>query len=540
MTPRLALAALAAALLPACSLAPAVQAPRTVAQMPAAFDQADTLTTYAPQRWWAGFESPVLDRLVDSTLAGNLDLAEAVARVDQAVASARVARSALFPSLSATGSGSYQTQSAGSNVFGGAAGGGGAPGGGGGDGGGGDPNGGGGDGGGGDPNGGAGGGQEPQAPDRFAFEQYSVGLGLAYELDFWGRVRNDTRAAYADAAAAAADLQTARLTVAAQTISTFFEVVDLRQRIAITLDQIDLLAERADLTEQRYARGLVGSFELYSILQTLRTTQAGLPSLEADLTDAESRLALLAGRYAGDLDDLLPLRLDPVLPLEPVPPGLPSDLLLQRPDVRAAAYRFEAARFRIGARRAELLPSLALSANLGLQALEPQGLVDLENWSASLAGNLTAPLFQGGRLRANVSAAEAVYAQQAAAYARTVLTAYREVHAALERHQEERQRFRFLLEQLAEAERQQQVQARRFARGIGEYTAVLDAERNVLTVRTSLATAGRAAALARLGVYRALGGGWTDGAPAPTVDLVDADLVYPDADELPPSEVDLD
>ncbi|MEL6772803.1 MAG: TolC family protein [Bacteroidota bacterium] len=495
-----------------CSFAPASRAPESVAALPTAFAEAETLAVYDPQAWWTGFEDPVLNRLVDSTLTGNLDLAEAITRVDQAAAQARIARAALFPGLNGTGSGSYQNQSATNNQFSAFQGGGGEEG----------------EGGEGAPPGGEAG---PAPPDRLAFEQYSVALAASYEFDFWGRIRNDTRAAYASAAAAAADLQTARLGVIATVVSTYFEVVDLRRRIVLTLATVDLLAERVELTEERYTRGLVTSFELYRILQDYRTTQASLPLLETDLTDAEGRLAVLTGRYAGRLGPLLPDTLSPRLALDPVPPGQPSDLLLQRPDVRAAAYRFEAARYTVGARKAALLPTVSLSAQLGIQGLEPADLVDLDNWFSSLTANLTAPLFQGGRLRANVSAAEAAYVQQAAVYGRTVLTAFQEVESALERYEEERQRFDFLRSQLDDARAQDALQTERFEQGIGDYTAVLDAQRNRLGVLTSLSGARRAVALARLGVYRTLGGDWVAEPPTPTVDLADESVILPEGED---------
>lgn len=493
-----------------CSFAPASRAPEPVAQLPPDFAEAETLATYVPRQWWTTFDDPVLDRLIDTVLVGNLDLAEAVARVEQAAAQARITRSALFPALNGTASASYQDQPANSAFFGGGAGGaqGGVPG--------------------GAQGGGTADTTSTAAPERFAIEQYSAAFALSYELDFWGRVRNDTRAAYADAAAAAADLHTARLAVLASTMQAYFNVVDLRRQIVLTLETIDLLAERVALAEQRYGRGLITSFELYALLQDYRNAQAGLPLLEASLTEAQSSLAILTGRYTGRLGALLPDTLRPALPLEPVPPGLPAELLLQRPDVRAAAYRFEAARYRVGARRAELLPSVSLSSQLGLQALEPSGLLDLDNWFASLTGGLTAPLFQGGRLRAGVSAAEAAYAQQAAAYGRTVLTAFGEVETALERYEEERQRYAFLRAQLDEARAQDELQTQRYVQGIGDYTAVLDARRNRLNVLLTLSTATRSVALARLGVHRALGGAWTQTPPTPAVELVDAPVVLPD------------
>lgn len=489
---------LLSALLPAlwlagCSFAPVVQTPAPVAALPTQFAWADSAADYTPLAWWEGFEDPVLNRLIDSTLAANLDLVQAVARVEEVRALYRIERAALFPAVQASVGGSSQDQSANSGFFS-------ALGGGGGD----------------DPDG------APQGPDRISFSTYTASLGLSYEIDFWGRVRNSTRAALSDYFAGEADLEAARLAVLSQTITTYFENVDLRRRVALASETVDLLTERVGQTEDRYNRGLITSFELYATLQDYRNIQAGLPLLERQLIDAEGRLAVLVGRYAGHIAPLLADTLAPTVNTDPVPAGLPADVLLQRPDVRAAAQRLEAARYRIGARKAEQYPNLSLSGTLGLQGNTLESLTDLDQWYSTLAGTLTAPLFQGGRLRANVDAAEARYVQQAAAYTRTVLTAYQEAESALAAYEKERQRYAFLQNQYTESLATIDLQADRFESGVGTYLDYLDAYRTLLNVETNLSAARRDLALARLGIHRALGGGWTAAAPTPSLRMVPA------------------
>ncbi|MEM9666168.1 MAG: TolC family protein, partial [Bacteroidota bacterium] len=414
-----------------CSFAPRVQAPEAVTALPEAYAALDTLAAYAPETWWSAYNDPVLDAVLDSVRASNLDLAEAVARVEEVAALYRIQRSGLFPTLEASANVSRQDQPIDAG-FGGV------------------------------PIPGLGG--DGDAPDRFDFTQYTTGLALAYEIDFWGRVRNDTKAAVRDVVAAEADLRTAELTVLAQSITTYFDIVDLRTRIALTVETIDVLAERVERTQERYDRGLVTSFELYSVLQTFRNAQSGLPLLEGTLANAEGRLAVLMGRYAGTIDAVLGDTLAPQLALTPIPAGLPSELLVQRPDVLAALQRMEAARLRVGARRAELFPRLTLSGSIGTQSNDVENALNFDRWVLSLASGLAAPIFQGGRLRANVSAAEARYAQTAAAYARAVLTAYQEVDGALQVFEEGRQRYLFLDEQRAEAQATADLQASRFER----------------------------------------------------------------------------
>jgi multidrug efflux system outer membrane protein len=181
--------------------------------------------------------------------------------------------------------------------------------------------------------------------------------------------------------------------------------------------------------------------------------------------------------------------------------------------VRAGALRLEAARQQIGVARAERLPSLSLTGTGGTQSSDLASLVDLDQRFATFAAQLTAPLFQGGRLQANIDAAEARYKQQAARYEQTVLTAFREVKAALVADDRQRERLQRVQEQVASARASFQTQRDRYERGIGDVLSLLDAERSLVQAQTRLAAARTAAVNARLALHRALGGTWTDADP---------------------------
>ena len=471
-------------LISACSFAPPPSVPEPVAELPGSFTGSTGPGGHEAGEWWTAFADPVLNTLVDSVLTSNFDLAEAVARVQQARAQARISRAALFPTVQASASASDQDTPANAGFgaqfrslgLGGQEG---------------------------DSTGGF------QFPDRLAVTTYSLGADFAYELDFWGRARNDARAAGAEYLASESDYHAARIGVLATTISTYFEIVDLRRRTALGRETVDVLLEREALAETRYDRGLVTSFELYQVRQDLQNTQAGQPQLESLLTDAEGRLAVLLGGYRTKLDAILPDSLAPVPQGDPVSAGVPADLLFQRPDVRAAGQRLDAARYTIGARRAELLPSLSFSGTIGVQSSEADGLFNVDQWFRNLVGNLTAPIFQGGRLKNNVALAYARFNQVAAAYGRTVVTAVYEVEAALAALRNEDRRHDFLTAQREEAQASVDLQSERYASGVGGYTDYLDALRTLLNVESTLAGASRDLALARLAVHRALGGEWT-------------------------------
>jgi multidrug efflux system outer membrane protein len=489
-----AFALVAALVLAGCSMTPSMTAPEAERDLPETFAPAPGDTTlpaaaadtarYDSQRWWTAFGDSTLTALVDTALADNLDLTSARARVEELAAQFRIARAPLFPSVNANGQYNYQNQPANTGI-GGAIGGG--------------------------EGGEDGGGGGQSIPDRFEFATYQATLGLSYELDFWGRVRSQRKAALSQYFATAADLQTARLSVISQTISTYFQVASLQRQAALGRQAVDLLEQRLAITQDRYARGLTSSFQLFTVRQSLETARSEQPPLESQLYDARSRLSTLLGRFAGA--SLLPDSLAPSLELSPVPAGLPADLLMQRPDVRAGALRLEAARQQIGVARAEMLPSLSLTGTGGTQSSSLASLVDVDQRFANFVAQLTAPLFQGGRLRANIDAAEARYKQQAAAYENTVLTAFREVKAALVAYDKQRQRLRTVQDQVASARATFQTQRDRYERGIGDVLSLLDAERGLVQARTRLAVARRAAVNARLTLHRALGGTWTDAAP---------------------------
>ena len=479
-----ALALAPALLLAACSFAPPPSLPEPATELPDSFAEGRDAGSHDARDWWAAFQDPVLNTVVDSVLAANFDLAEAVARVQQARAQAGIARAGLFPSLQASATASDQDNPS---------------------------------------NAGfgqqfrelAGGEDSPipggfEFPDRLGITTYSLGVDFAYELDFWGRARNDSRAAAMQYLASESDYHAARIGVLSETITTYFEIVDLRRRTALAQETVGVLLERVELTETRYDRGLVTSFELYQVRQELRNTQAALPQLESQLVNAEGRLAVLLGGFRSKLDAILPDSLAPMPPGDPVAAGVPADLLLQRPDVRAAGERLEAARFSIGARRAELLPSLSFSGTIGLQSADVDGLFNVDQWFRNLIGNLTAPIFQGGRIRNNIALAHANFSQAAAAYGRTVVTAVHEVEAALAALDNEGRRHEFLQSQREEAAASVALQSQRYSSGVGGYTDYLDALRALLNVESTLAGARRDLALARLSVHRALGGEWTE------------------------------
>ncbi len=435
-----------------------------------------------PRAWWRVFEDPALDAVVERALEQNFDLAESVARVQQARVRARLADAAILPVVRARAAGDTfdtpvnagigaQFRDLGLEDTLGAAG--------------------------------------FTLPERLGLTTYSLAADVSWEIDLWGRLAHSSRAAGAQLMASESDLRAARIGVLSETIAAYFDVVDLRRRIALARETSGVLREREELAELRYARGLAASLSLQRVRQDSRATEAGVPQLESRLAAAESRLAILLGGHRRDLAAILPDELRPAPAGAPVPAGVPADLLRQRPDVQAAWSRLEAAGHEVEARRAALLPRLSLAGTIGLQAVEAGDLFDVKQWFGNLMGNLLHPVFDAGRLKGEQALAEARFDELAAGFGRTVVTAVNEVEAALAALRHERRRYELLAARRGDAESTMETRAERYASGLGGYADYLDASRTVLDVESALAGAERNLNLARLRVHRALGGAWT-------------------------------
>ena len=471
-------------LISACSLAlkpPPI--PEAVAELPNEFAGSEIPGSYEPLEWWKSFADPVLDQVIEAVLASNFDLAGAVARVDQARARERIAKAPAFPllqpsvgvndfdaptnagigaQLEEVGLGSDALRDSGINI-----------------------------------------------PDRLGLTTYSIGAEFAYELDFWGRNRNDARAAGAERLASEADYLTARMGVLAETVRTYLEIANLRHQQRLASEIVEVFQHRKSLAESSYDRGLTDTHGLFTARRNLRNAQAKLPQIEALLADSEGRLWVLLGGYRAALADLLPDSLAPSTALDPVPAGIPADLLVQRPDVSAARQRVAAARYTVGARRADLLPKLSLSGSIGLQSTESGELFNPDQWFRNLSVNLLGPVFQGSRLRSNVALAEASLNEAAAAFGRSVVTAVNEVEAALVGLEASRHRHSLLASLSEEAQAETALLEQEYVSGVGDYESFLTATHTLLGAQSALAAAARDLGYARLALHRALGGAWT-------------------------------
>jgi multidrug efflux system outer membrane protein len=469
--PPLATAALLAVALAGCSLGPAYQRP--AAELPAAWPATQGVPMKA-ERWWSLYSDPVLDRLIDEAFAHNQDLALAAARVDEARAFARIADSEMIPSIDAT---AQRDRSR-------ASGRGGVP-------------------------------MPPGVP--LERNNYRAQVNISYELDLWGRLRNASKAAQADLLATQAAQETVRITLATEVARAYYTLIALDSQVEATRRSLALRSDGLELQRVRQKAGLINDFNLRQLEAEVAAARAQLPALEGNRTAQELGLAVLLGRSPRAIMEGSVARSpdsgQPALAI--VPEGLPSDLLLRRPDVVSAEQQLIAANARIASARALLFPRIALS---GFYGSESASLADLFTGPAriwALGFGLAQPIFQGGRLFGEIEAVEAREKQAVAQYQKTLQEAFREVRQALTIQVRARESFEAETERVAALSDALELARIRHKNGLLSLLEVIDQERNLLQAQLNRADALRVQRAAVADLVKALGGGWEGFEAAP-------------------------
>ncbi len=409
--------------------------------------------------WWRHLDDPLLSELVAEAMRANPDMRGALAKLRAARARTTVATAAFYPEVTASGSASRTHVS-----------------------------------------------EEGGDSTR---ELFSAGFDASWEFDVFGGVRRGREAAEADYEASVAELYDVRVTLAAEVALNYVEVRALQIRIGITRDNLASQAETLQLTEWRAQAGLVSIQDVEQARGTMEQTRAGIPSLEISLAEAEHRLDILLGRPPGALHARLAAPGD--LPRVPdtIAVGIPADILRRRPDIRAAERTLAAETARVGVAEAARYPSFKLSGSIGLEVLTLAALGTSSTLTSVLLAGVTAPIFDAGRLRAQVEIQDAVREQALISYEQAVRGALQDVENALVALARNRERSE-ALGNAVEAARNAALLARhRYSSGLIDFQSVLDTERTVLSVEDSLASTRAEGVLALIRLYKAVGGGWT-------------------------------
>ncbi|MBW1737296.1 MAG: efflux transporter outer membrane subunit [Deltaproteobacteria bacterium] len=410
-------------------------------------------------RWWEVFNDPDLNALITQALTDNLTIKEAWSRLNQARALAVQAGAALYPDLTGTGRASFTRERTGNG-----------------------------------------------SRKTLSNQDHSLGIISSYELDLWGRIRSGRESALLEVTASREDLNTVAMTLAAEVANRWINIISQRMQKRLLESQLQANLTYLELIELRFRKAMVSALDVYQQKQIVDDVRAEIPLVEAQEQLLRHELALLLGKPPQTVLNIS--REDLPEPVGIPATGLPSDLLSARPDLRAAGMRLWAAEWQVAAARANRLPAISLTG----QARYGDGDLDVlfDNWLLSLAGNLTAPIFDGRRRAAEVDRSLAVVDENLAAYRQTVLTAIKEVEDALISESKRQEHIKGLEKVLDTARKALKQAGNRYRNGLTDYLPVLTQlltvqglERDLIQQQTNLVGA-------RISLYRALGGTWTD------------------------------
>jgi len=453
----------------ALALAAALTACATTETRVPAVDLPPTNAAAIPgiDRWWTQFDDPQLTALIDEALAANLDLRIAVARIDEARARLRLARSYQLPSVDADlGAARSQRSDA----------------------------------------------TEPRFPGPLITNNYGAGLNVAYEVDLWGRLSANTTAAQATLLGTRYSAETVRTVLAAQVANAYFQLLSLDAQLQLSRDTLATRIESVNLQKQRFDAGLIGDFEVRQAEAERATVASSIPPLQRAVAQTEAALAALAGRsaravFTPAVARNVELKVDDGGPV--VPEGLPSDLLARRPDVQLAEANLVATNARITEARAQYFPAVALTARLGSESSDLSDLFSGPSVVWTIAGSVLQPIFNAGRIASQVEAATSQRDQAELDYVRTVQLAFRDAHDALVAHRTARESYVAQEDRRAQYAEALRLADVRYKAGYTSYIEVLDNQRNLLDAERARLVALRARQSALVDVYKALGGGWS-------------------------------
>jgi outer membrane protein, multidrug efflux system len=449
----------AAMALSGCAVGPPYRHPASV--LPAQWRETDSTAAIWPTTdWWRGFNDPQLDALVARAEAQDLNLAAAVARVREADAQTRIAGAALLPSIGATADGTQART------------------------------------------------VSPLSSSAYDYHEFDLGVNASYEIDFWGQNRAALQAAKASAIAARYDQQVISLATVSSVASTYFQALGLRDEIAVAENNLAAAEQMLAGIDAEFNAGTVMELNIVQQETVVNSLRASIPPLRQQLAQTLDALAILEGETPEDIKLAPGTLLDLAMPA--VAPGLPAALLARRPDVDEAEANLIAANANIRVARAEFFPTVTLTGQggmttLGLAAFSPPTAV------SALAAGVTAPIFEGGRLRGQLEYSKARYTELLDDYRQSIISALSNVEDGLAGVHQTGDQLTEEAATVATARRSYQISEALFQGGTADMVTVLTAEAALFSSDDTLVQVRLAHAQALVSLFQALGGGWQGG-----------------------------
>lgn len=425
-----------------------------------------TQVALPPLDWWRAFRSREMSELVEQAREANLDIAAAVARVVQADAQARITGAVLLPAIDFDGNASRSRSSQSTGDAGG---------------------------------GGGGGGSSIR-------NNVSATFTASYELDVWGKNRAALRAAEETAVATRFEREVVGLSTVAATANAYLQVLAAQDRLRVARENLQSASRVLTLIQQRLNAGTASALDVYQQESLVAQQRAAIPPLEQIVVQNRNALALLVARSpesirvrGGSLNSLAVPR---------ITPGLPSQLLGQRPDIRQAEANLASANANVENARAQFLPSISLTGDAGYQSAILKTLLRPESALYSVAAGLTQPIFEGGRLTGNLDLQKGRQDELLQNYRRAVISAFVDVENALDGIRQTALRERLQRDVVAASRRAFDISEQRLTGGTIDLVIVLQTQQTLYSAQDALVQARLAHLQAVVGLYQALGGGW--------------------------------
>ena len=413
--------------------------------------------------WWRGFRSRQLTDLIEESLTSNLDIQVAIARIVQADANSRVGGAALLPAIDFNASGTRSRSSSTTGSTSSSSG----------------PN------------------------DRNTF---STSLSASYEFDFWGKNRAALRALEETAVATRFDREVVALTTVVSVANAYFQVLAAYDRLRVARENIAAASRVYKLIQERFDAGVASALDTAQQESVLNTQRASVPPLEQVLRQNVATLAVLVARPPQRIASRADSRSRSASP--PITPGIPSELLAQRPDLREAEAQLAAANANVESARAAFFPTISLTAEGGYQSNALRTLLRPDSLFYSLAGGLTQPLLDGLRLKGQLDLQAGRQDEALQLYRRAVLNGFADVERALIATQQAAERERLQREVVRSSRLAFEIAERRLREGAVDLITVLNTQQTLFQAEDTLAQARLARLLAVVSLFQALGGGW--------------------------------
>jgi NodT family efflux transporter outer membrane factor (OMF) lipoprotein len=416
--------------------------------------------------WWAGFRSRELTALIEAAQIDNLDIAAAIARVVQADAQVRISGATLLPTVDGNANATRARSSQGGSSLGSSS-------------------------------GGSGGGSS---------RLYNATLSASYEIDFWGKNRATLQAADENAVATRYAREVVTLTTLAAVANTYFQVLSAQDRLRIARGNLAAASRVLSLIRQRFLAGTASQLDIAQQESLVATVRAAIPLQEIVLRQSGTALAVLAGRAPENFSvrggGMGTVRLPEITP------GLPSDLLNQRPDIRQAEAALASANFNVEAARAAFFPNIALTGQYGWQSIALSALFGPGAWFYTATASLAQPIFDGYLRLGQLELAKGQQQELVQLYRQSVLSAFSDVEQALIAVEQQANRERLQAEVVRASRQAFELSEQRLREGTVDLVTVLNTQQTLFQAQDTLAQVRFARLQAVVGLFQALGGGW--------------------------------